>query len=1122
MSKNRGSRVRELRMRWAVLLGTALLGTALLGGAPRPAEAQPKATQRAPTVTEAERLSKEAGTLAKEGKYDAALPLLERALALQEKALGKDHPDVATLLKSLATVFEEKGDYARAESLQQQALSIREKAFGPDHPDVARSITSLANVYQMRGDYVRAETLFLRALGILEKALGPNHLDVATLINNLAILYTRKGDFARAETLYQRSLAIREKALAKDDPRVGNVLNNLALVSELRGDYASAEALHQRSLAIWEKALGPDHPDVALSLNNLANVAEKKGDYKRAESFHKRALSIREKAFGKDHPDVASSLNDLANVYEQKGDYARAEAFHKRALSIREKALGPDHPNVGLSLNNLANVYQDKGDYVRAEPLYQRAATIFEKTFGEDHSFVATPLMNLGHMHYAKGDYAHAEQLQQRALALQEKALGKDHPLVASALGYLGSVYAGQGAYARAEPLYQRALTIREKALGEGHPDVAESQNHLAVVAAAKEDYPRAIALFERAAGTREKNLALYLAADAEVQKRSYVKKIARDLDNHFWLALRTGDRRATALALTTLLRRKGRVLDVTADSMRHIRGRLGAEEQKLFEDLLAIRSERSTLIMRGADWMPIEDYQKRLTKLEAEDQALESAISEKSAAFRTEAQPITMTSVKAALPAGAALVEWSVYQPFHPNAHSKQVDPPRFAACVLPHQGAPACVDLGEVKPIQAAITKLRAALGNADRTHDPKPAGRALDALVMQPVRALLGDTRWALLSPDGDLNLIPFEALVDEQGRYLIERFAFTYLTSGRDLLRFGTVAPPKHGGLVVAAPDFGVRPTLAGAKPEDATYRGLRSVDMTQAWFTPLPSTEKEGRAIESGLPGAHLLLGAQATESAVKAVKSPRILHLATHGFFLPNQPETEPTNDPSAALGLEPTSLALAASLLRETPLLRAGLALAGANPRMSGDKEDGILTALEVSSLDLSGTELVVLSACQTGLGDAVSGEGVYGLRRALVMAGAKTHVISLWEVDTGRTREMMIAYYDKLKAGGGRGEALRQVRLEMLGHESTSHPHLWASFIVSGDWRTLEGASGTPDLRVRPGSRGCACAQAGDGRAEGLPGVFLAGLTLLGTAMRRRRARQAVRFSSPVRSRA
>ena len=194
---------------------------------------------------------------------------------------------------------------------------------------------------------------------------------------------------------------------------------------------------------------------------------------------------------------------------------------------------------------------------------------------------------------------------------------------------------------------------------------------------------------------------------------------------------------------------------------------------------------------------------------------------------------------------------------------------------------------------------------------------------------------------------------------------------------------------------------------------------------------------------------------------------------------------------------------------MRENPLLRAGLALSGANTRVSGDKDDGILTALEVSGLDLYGTRLVVLSACQTGLGDAVSGEGVYGLRRAMVMAGSETQVMSLWEVDSGRTRDMMVAYYEKLTAGIGRSDALRQVQLAMLGQPKTSHPNLWASFIVSGDWRTLDEAGATPDFTVHPGPRGCACAQAGEGNASRSHGAAFAAFALYVAAARRRRRR-------------
>jgi CHAT domain-containing protein len=229
-----------------------------------------------------------------------------------------------------------------------------------------------------------------------------------------------------------------------------------------------------------------------------------------------------------------------------------------------------------------------------------------------------------------------------------------------------------------------------------------------------------------------------------------------------------------------------------------------------------------------------------------------------------------------------------------------------------------------------------------------------------------------------------------------------------------------------------------------------------------------------------LPRVRVLTGVQATEGSLKLLSGPDILHVATHGFFLPDQPQASPAN--SRGLSIEPLNRSRVAHA--ENPLLRSGIALAGANARQSSEAEDGVLTALEAAGLDLWGTKLVVLSACETGVGEIKTGDGVYGLRRALVLAGAESQVMSLWQVSDAATRDLMVAYYKRLESGEGRSEALRQVQLEMLrgtqqsqdgknrslqvektsrASQGRSHPFYWASFIPIGDWRSLDGKTGS-----------------------------------------------------------
>jgi CHAT domain-containing protein len=358
--------------------------------------------------------------------------------------------------------------------------------------------------------------------------------------------------------------------------------------------------------------------------------------------------------------------------------------------------------------------------------------------------------------------------------------------------------------------------------------------------------------------------------------------------------------------------------------------------------------------------------------------------------------------------------------------------------------------VDLGEAGTIDHAIGDFGEALANPGAFNEPavKRAGRALDELVMRPIRDMLGKTTRLLIAPDSELNLLPFAALVDEQGRYLVERYSITYLTSGRDLLRMQDRADSRSAPIVMANPAFDLGDTTAVALASATDgVRGRRSGELLQRW-DPLAGTAQEAAAMKKLMSRVQVLEGRAATESALKRVAGPEMLHIATHGFFLPDEAPALP----SAGTGApgNPAS---------ENPLLRSGLVLAGANARNGGDGEDGILTALEAAGLDLWGTRLVVLSACETGLGQARSGDGVYGLRRSLVLAGAESQLISLWQVDDKATRDLMVAYYQRLLAGGGRSESLRQVQLDMLRQPELRHPSYWASFIPVGDWRNLKG---------------------------------------------------------------
>ena len=501
----------------------------------------------------------------------------------------------------------------------------------------------------------------------------------------------------------------------------------------------------------------------------------------------------------------AKRLNDEVVRLYGEGKYDEAIPFAERALAIQEKALGPDHRQVATYLNNLAELYRAKGAYAKAEPLYQRALMIREKTIGPDHPEVAQSLNNLAVFYDAEADYAKAEPLYQRALAIKEKALGPDHPAVAASLGNLASLYYNKGDYAKAEPLYQRALAIHEKALGPDHPDVAKSLNNLAGLYEAKDDVKRAVAFRLRATDNSERNIALNLAAGSERQKLLYLATFS--IETYITVSLHVqfapNDQAARRLAITTILRRKGRALDATADSLGGLHRRLNPQDRALLEQLTDSRSRLATLVLRGPGKTDPAQHQAEVRRLEEQAENLEAQISTRSAEFRVQSQPVTLESVQAAIPPGASLVEFVSYYPY--NAKKNKLGSRSYVAYVLSHQGEPAWVDLGVAEEIDKGVNELLAVLRKdedkplSDIEREVKPKARLLDQKIMQPVRKLLGDKRQLLLSPDGALNLIPFAALVDEQGKYLIESYSLTYLTTGRDLLRLQTRMESQQGAL-----------------------------------------------------------------------------------------------------------------------------------------------------------------------------------------------------------------------------------------------------------------------------------------------------------------------------------
>jgi CHAT domain-containing protein/Tfp pilus assembly protein PilF len=1033
----------------------------------------------------AEALVNLAGLYYEQRHLARAAALYQRALAIFETARGKDHPVVAKCCHNLASVYRAQGRLPQAETLLQRSLTIYEAHLPKNHPDLANTLNSLASVSEELGKYAQAEPLYQRSLRIREAAFGPDHPDVANSLHNLAGFYRNRGDYARAEPLFRRSLAILESRLGKDHYLVATSLDNLADLYKTLGELGRAEALIRRALRIRETTLGKDHPATARSLDHLAEVYLDRGNPGQAEALLRQSFRLMEARLGKDHVHLAYCLNNLARLYSNLGQLARAEECYLRSLQIYETRMGKEDIQVGILLHNLASFYESAGYLDRAEPLYRRSLAIHEKRLGKDDPSLAAGYNNLGNLLAKKGQHEQAETLVRQALRLQEDRLGKEHVQVAHTLNNLGLLYDSTERSGRAIPLLERSLAIYEKKLGPDHPDVANVLNNLGTARVLQRDWNGALAALDRNRRILRRHVARVLPALAEPEQLAFLQEV--DDFSSFWALsfglLRRGDPAAAARSAEWLLNRKGTAQQALAQRQLLARAATTPELKQTVQQLQSVRAH----LARVSYGTPPAGQERARLRLLADLEERERELVKKLGTlvpFAERSDPwVTLEEVRRQLPAGAVLIDVVKLRvlDFQPrgNRPRKKLPPFEYAAWVIPAQekGPVQVVPLGSAEKIDAAVAAVRRLLGEAPRTIPQLGEGRAerqtgralqkLAGLVLEPLWKHIGGADQWVLSPDASLWLVPWAALPRPDGKYVLEKHRLHYVISGRDLAAPGRAAA-NQPALVLADPDFDGK---AVAEKSAEKRRGPRSHNPLPN-FPRLPATAAEARAIAPLLKKyareePRVYTGPRAQEGVLKAARQPRVLVLATHGFFLEDQDEAvAPQPSAVARRGLKllelhrPRTQGHRVQWL-ENPLLRCGLALAGANQRdrAGADTDDGILTGLEIVGCDLRGTELVVLSACETGLGEVRNGEGVAGLRQAFQLAGARSVVATLWQIPDRETTALMTAFFTHLAAKTGMAEALRRAQLDLIRQRrakgKAAHPFYWAAFTLTGQGR-------------------------------------------------------------------
>ncbi|NQU15796.1 MAG: CHAT domain-containing protein [Desulfobacteraceae bacterium] len=1014
----------------------------------------------------------------KQGRHSEAIRLFEEALSMGEKALGQEDLLVIIILDNLASQYKSISDYSRAELLFQRSLTIREKVFGQSHHNVAIGLDSLALLYYDLHDYSKAASLFKRSLEIREKELDLDPQDVAARLNIIALLYQNLGEYSKAEALYKRALAIQEKALGSDHPDVATSLNNLAMLYQKLGDYSKAEPLCKRSLVIREKALGPDHSNVATSLSNLAVLYQTTGDYSKAETLYMRSLAIQEKALGPNHNNVGKILNNLAVVYQALGDYSKAEALFERALTIREKALGPDHPDIAQTLSNLAELYRIQRNYAKAVPVNIRSLAIYEKTLGPNHPDFARVLDNFALLLLIVGDYSKAENLYKKSLEIRKKVLGPEHPDVARSLNNLAVLCHTTPNCSKEEHLFRKSLAIMQKTFGLDHPDVSLMLNNMAVVYAYEGAFSKSGDIFVQALNIDNKLIDQTMGFTSEEQKIKFLAMKRPALNAFLSLVnqhlIYTPSMRKDAL--NVWLKRKGVILEVQKRFQEALFYTDDPETLETFYALSKVRTQLSRLTFAQPDEKNLNTYRKRIDDLKRQKEKLEAKLSRLNQAFALNRKIARADCEKLsnALPANSVLIEFARVKMFDFKRRKGKVwKPAHYLAFVLHagNGGNVGMIDLGDAKEIDQAVSELRK--GISSMQEKVEVSSTKVYNLVFEPLKKEIGDKKEIFISPDGNLNLIPFEVLQGPDGRYLIEDYTFNYLAAGRDLLGFEQPKEKQAGkALLIGDPDFDMtmeekEPVLEKLAQTRVKRKEIprRSMDMGGFRFKRLPGTKKEVESIKSllGKENTFLYTGKEALEEVLKKHKVPRIVHLATHGFFLKDQDswEISPKMPGRAVYSFTMPKPRTKKKIKVENPMLRSGFALAGAN--RAGElanvpADDGIVTSEEILGLRLRGTEMIVLSACDTGLGEVKAGEGVFGLRRAFAQAGARSLIMSLWQVPDRETSELMEEFYrNVLKRKMNRCQALRQAALKQMkiakDRYGYPYPLCWGGFVMVGD---------------------------------------------------------------------
>jgi len=981
------------------------------------------------------------------GNYEKAKEYCRIECEVRKIIQGDKHPEYATTINHLGLLYKKIGDNENAEKLYLEAMEIRKKTLGEKHADYANSLNNLASLYESQGLYIKAEKMFIESMMIRKQTLGESHPDYAQSLNNLANIYYHQDNYEKAEEYMQKSVELTKKIKGEKDSQYTIALNNLAVLNDVSGNFSKARELYTEVLKIREKTIGKSHPYYALSLNNLGFLYTDHGMYSLAEPLYIEALKINEEIYGIKSYECSRNMNNLGALYEDMGNFPEAEKFYLNAKEILSELKDLKFKEYGTSLNNLAGLYRILKKYDLAEPIYKEAIELFKLKYGEKHSNYATVISNLACLYDDMNYFKEADSLYSLAAEIRKEVFGENHPSYFIALNNLGYLYAKQGSltqnkeesdeyYKIAEKKYLEAFMSRKKVLGVDHPDYLISVNNLAILYAKMNEPDKACNLFIESKDIINRAIIQNFVFLSESEKELYFQTHVPSLNafNLFVSLNKDQKPELTGHCYDNILKHKGLLLKSVGQMKKGI-----------------IQSGDTLLIEKYNEWIKLKKQISKLYAIEIENRKidieelntkanfLEKELTKNSVAFSDfeKLQKINWESVKAGLNEGEAAVEF-----LHFPAKNDSVV--YYALIITPDCLYPEMVKLfyeNELssyfdKPQKNNVILVRELYG------DKGTLDTVLYKRIWQPLVSYIKNSKKIYYSPDGILHKISFAAIRNSDGIFLNDKYTLCQLSSTA----------------IIGIPDDIIfsNEALVGI------YGGIRySTDSLQdVVWNYLPGTKIETDKINATLKRKNIYTeyfsDINATENQIKknAVRYD-VLHIATHGYFFPNLRDQgnlkeDYKNDNKIEFRGAQSGRVLDKKLSKN-PLMRSGLVMAGANNLNNNIdaeiEEDGLLTALEVSQMDLSVMQLVVLSACETGLGDIKGSEGVYGLQRAFKMAGVKYIIMSLWQVPDKETVEFMEMFYNKLLKEKDVRLAFNETQKEM---RKKYDPYYWGAFVL------------------------------------------------------------------------